>query len=94
LLEYLGRPYDFFMTTIQIELSDATFKAAREAGLLTPQALDKLLTQAIRRQLAGDSLLGVADRVAVAGVAPLPMDEIVAEVKAARAERRQRASGL
>jgi hypothetical protein len=44
--------------------------------------------------LAGDSLLGVADRVAAAGVAPLPMDEIVAEVKAARAERRQRASGL
>lgn len=82
------------MTTIRIELSDETFKAAREAGLLTSQALDKLLTQAIRRQVAGDSLLGIADRVAAGGVAPLPMEEIAAEVKAARAERRQRASGL
>ncbi|WP_309626214.1 hypothetical protein [Methylibium sp.] len=81
------------MTTIQIELPDATAQAAREAGLLTPQALDRLLTDALKRQQAADSLLSIADRVAAAGIEPMSMEEINAEVKAARAERRQRASG-
>jgi hypothetical protein len=83
---------------IQIELPDETAKAASEAGLLTPQALDRLFTDAIRRQQAADSLLRIADRVVDAGIAPMSMDEIDAEVKATRAEReearrRQRASG-
>ena len=78
------------MTTIQIELPDATAQAARKAGLLTPQALDRLLTDALKRQEAADSLLSIADRVAAAGIEPMSMKEINAEVKAARAERRQR----
>jgi len=81
------------MTKIQIELPDATAKAAREVGLLTPQALDRLFTDAIRRRQAADSLLMIAERVAAAGVEPMSMEEINAEVKAARAERRQRAGG-
>jgi hypothetical protein len=81
------------MTTIQIELPDATATAARDAGLLTPQALDRLLTDALKRQEAADSLLSIAGRVAAAGIEPMPMDEINAEVKAARAERKQRAGG-
>lgn len=81
------------MTTILIELPEATAQAARAAGLLTPQALDRLLTDALRRQEAADALLSIADRVAAAGIAPMSMDEINAEVKAARAERRQRAGG-
>ena len=81
------------MTTIQIELTDATAKAARDAGLLTTQALEGLLNDAIRRKQAADSLLSIADRVAVAGIPPMPMEEINAEVKAARAERRKRAGG-
>jgi hypothetical protein len=79
------------MTLIQIELPDATAEAAREAGLLTPQSLDRLLTEAIRRRQAGDRLLAIADRVAEAGIAPMSMEEINAEVKAVRALRRQRA---
>ena len=75
------------MTTIQIELPDATAQAARDAGLLTPQALDRLLTDAIKRQQAADSLLSIADRVAAAGIEPMSMEEINAEVKAARIER-------
>jgi hypothetical protein len=78
------------MTTIQIELPDATAQAARAAGLLTPQALDRLLTDALKRQEAADSLLSIADRVAAAGIEPMSMDEINAEMKAARLERRQR----
>ena len=59
------------MTTIQIELPEATAQAAREAGLLTSQALERLLVDAIRRRQAADALLAIADRVAAAGIAPM-----------------------
>lgn len=78
------------MTTIQIELPEATAQAARDAGLLTPQALERMLNDALKRQQAADSLLSIADRVAAAGIEPMSMEEINAEVRAARAERRQR----
>lgn len=81
------------MTKIQIELSEATARAAREAGLLTPQALDRLLVDALRRREAADALLSIADRVAEAGIEPMSMQEIDAEVKAVRAERWRRAGG-
>jgi hypothetical protein len=78
------------MTTIEIELPEATAQAARAAGLLTPQALDRLLKAALQRQQAADSLLSIADRVAAAGIAPMSMQEINGEVKATREERRAR----
>ncbi|MDP2822054.1 MAG: hypothetical protein Q8O52_05160 [Sulfuritalea sp.] len=40
------------MMTIQIELPDATVQAARDAGLLTTQALERLLNDALRRKCA------------------------------------------
>ena len=76
------------MTRIQIELPDATAQAAEAAGLLTPQALDRLLSSALRRQQAAGYLATVADEVAGTGVAAMSMEEINAEVKAARKERR------
>jgi hypothetical protein len=79
------------MTKIQIELPDAMAKAAKDAGLLTPEALKRLLAEAIRRRQAADSLLAIADRVAAAGIEPMSMDEIDAEVKAVRASRKRRA---
>ena len=81
------------MTSIQIELPDATARAAQEAGLLTPKALERMLNDALSRKQAADSLLSIAERVAASEIAPMSMEEINAEVKAARAERRQRASG-
>ncbi len=81
------------MTKIQIELPDATARAAREAGLLTPRALGRLLSEAIKRRRAADSLMMIADRVAKAGIAPMSMRKIDAEVKAVRAGRRRRAGG-
>ncbi len=77
------------MTMIQIDLPEATATAAREAGLLTPASLARLLEEAIRRREAGLSLLSLADAVAAAGIKEMSMDEINAEVKAARAERLQ-----
>lgn len=79
------------MTRVQLELPDATVQAAREAGLLTPQALDRLLNAALERQRAASSLLSIADRVAAANIEPMSMQEINAEVKAARQERRRHA---
>jgi hypothetical protein len=81
------------MTKVQIELSDATARAAREAGLLTSEALERLLTDAIKRRQTADALLDIAERVAEAGIEPMPMEEIDREVKAVRAERRRRAGG-
>lgn len=75
------------MTTLQIELPDTTAQAARAAGLLTPQALDRLLNEALRKREIANSLLSIANRVAAAGIPPMTMEEINAEVKAARAER-------
>ena len=81
------------MTKVRIELSDATARAAREAGLLTSEVLERLLTDAIKRRQAADELLGIAERVAEAGIEPMRMEEINREVKAARVERRRRAGG-
>ena len=78
-------------TKIQIELPDATAQAAQAAGLLTPKMLDRLLSNALRRQQAGNYLLAVADEVAAAGIPPMSMEEINAELKAARKERQLRA---
>ena len=79
------------MTTVEIELPEATAQAAKAAGLLTPQALDHLLSNALRKREAVQSLRSIADDVAAAGIAPMTMEEIDTEVKAVRAERRARA---
>jgi hypothetical protein len=46
-----------------------------------------------KRSIGFFKTLSIADRVAAAGIEPMSMEEIDAEVKAGRAERRQRASG-
>jgi hypothetical protein len=81
------------MTKVEIELPDATARAARKAGLLTSEALERLLTEAIRRRQAADALVAITERVAEAGIEPMSMEEVDREVKAVRAERRQRARG-
>ena len=75
------------MTTLQIELPDTTVQAAQAAGFLTPQALDRLLNEALRKREAANSLLSIAHHVAAVGIPEMSMQEINAEVKAARAER-------
>lgn len=81
------------MTTIHIDLPDATVQAAQAAGLLTPQSIERLLNDAIKRKQAADSLLTIADRVDAAGIPSMSMEEITAEVKSVRKERKLRASG-
>lgn len=63
---------------------------------LSPQQLAEVedfvefLTEKARKRTALDRMLAVAPALEAAGVAPLSEDEIAAEVKAARAERRAR----
>ena len=75
------------MTELVVKLPDELAQRAKSAGLLTDSAIQRLLEEAMRRE-AGQRLLQVAQRLQAAGVEPMSEDEIVAEVKAARAERR------
>ena len=75
------------MTTVEIKLSDTLAKQAQEAGLLAPGAIEKLIAEALRRG-AFEELLSVADRVEAAGVPPMTMEEIEAEIQAYRQEQR------
>jgi len=77
------------MTTLTIDLPDNLAKEAKDAGLLTPDALAQLLRDAMRRR-AGRRLLEVAKHVQAAGIPPMSDEDIIAEVKAVRAERRAR----
>lgn len=82
------------MTTLEftLNLPDDLALRAKEAGLLNGQAIEQLLTEAVRRE-AGRKLLAVADRLRAANIPPMTDEEIVAEVKAVRAERKARDAG-
>jgi hypothetical protein len=77
------------MTELVVKLPDDLARRAESAGLLTDSAIQRLLEEAMRRE-AGRRLVQVAQRLHAAGVEPMSDEEIVAEVKAARAERRGR----
>lgn len=80
------------MTTldVKLDLPDSLAKAAKDAGLLTPTAIEGLLWDAVRRK-AADELFEVADRMAAGNIPPMTMEEIQAEVDAVRKARRERA---
>lgn len=63
------------------------------SGAAYAESLERLLQEALRRREAANRLLDVADRVARAGIAPMSMEEINAEVRAYRDERRRREAG-
>jgi hypothetical protein len=80
------------MTEVVVRLPDELARRARSAGLLTDSAIQRLLEEAMRRE-AGRGLLQVAERLHAAHIEPMQDEEIVAEVRAARAERRARDCG-
>ncbi|MDM0019898.1 hypothetical protein [Variovorax saccharolyticus] len=75
------------MATVQINLPDALAQRARSEGLLSDDAIQRLLEDAMRRQ-AGRRLMQVAERLHSAGIEPMTEEEIDGEIQAARAERR------
>jgi predicted proteasome-type protease len=75
------------MTTVKIELPEDLARKAEAAGLLTPEAIEQVLREALRRD-AGKRLLEISKRMQAANIPPMTMEEIQAEVDAVRAERR------
>ncbi len=81
------------MTTLELKLSlpDQLAEEAKRAGLLRPEAIESMLRERLRREHLGE-LRQSMDKMASGGAPAMTMEEIVAEVKAYRQERR-RASG-
>lgn len=84
-----ARLKEIAMTNITVSLPDELAQRARNAGLLNDSAIRQLLEEAMRRD-AGRRLLQVAEQLHAAGVPTMSEEEIVAEVKSARAEQRSR----
>jgi uncharacterized protein len=69
------------MTTLEVTLTlpDKLAQAARQAGLLTGSALERLIEQALQRQ-AGQQLLDAMQRLRDANTPPLTEDDVAAAV--------------
>lgn len=80
------------MLQVKLDLPDGLAKEASNLGLLEPQALQTMLREAVRRRRIA-RLTEARERVAAAGIPPLTMEEIQAEIEADRAERRSKNSG-
>ncbi len=78
------------MTTLELKLTlpDRLAKDAAQMGLLESESLQSLLREAVRNRRIAQLALS-RQRVAEAGIAPMSLDDIQAEVDAHRAERRQ-----
>ena len=80
------------MTTVTLNLPDTLADEANAAGLLSPEAIEQMLRENLSRK-AVDGLFAAADKLTAAHFPPMTLEEIQAEVNAARAERKQRATG-
>ncbi|MYN38195.1 hypothetical protein GTP55_02295 [Duganella sp. FT109W] len=74
------------MVTIQLSLPDDLVKDATEFGLLESTRLETILRNEIRKT-AFESFLSIAPELEAAGIVPMSEEEVVAEVRAARAEQ-------
>jgi hypothetical protein len=76
------------MTCVQINLPDELAQKAASAGLLSPEAMEAMLREQLRRR-AGDALQTTWQRAPQEELTPEIEQEIVQEVRKARAERRR-----
>ena len=78
--------------TLTLELPNELAMAASQAGLLTSASLVTLLKREVRQRRI-NNLFTAIDRLDEKHTDILDIDEVSAEISAARAERRLRASG-
>ncbi|MGQ0710409.1 MAG: hypothetical protein ACT4NV_11735 [Rhodoferax sp.] len=79
------------MTTVQVELPDVLAQSAQAAGLLTPQALEAMLREQLKRQ-AGDALRALWASAPPEELTP-DMERLIDEqVQAVRAQAAKRAA--
>ena len=77
---------------VTLNLPDEIALPARDAGLLTVDAVQRLLEEALRRT-AGRNLLTMAERLHAADLAPLDEAGVDDLIHAARADRKARNAG-
>lgn len=72
------------MATVDFKLSlpDQLLKEAAEAGLLSPESMERLLREEIRRRV--DNFFASADRLAALDLPVLSDEEIAQEIRLAR----------
>jgi hypothetical protein len=95
-----GRPVSYVRShrstmsiTVQLDLPDEVIAQARTLGLLDNKRMAEMLTEELRRRRAGQELKKILEEIRSAPGEPMTMEEINAEIKAARAERRDREAG-
>jgi len=76
------------MTEVTVTLPDNLAQEARAAGLLTPQAVEAMVRETLRKQRL-DELFNAMDKMAAVEM-PMTEAEIQAEIETARAQRRVR----
>jgi hypothetical protein len=76
--------------TVELDLPDELIRQARQMGLLDSRRVAEMLADEVRRRNAGQELKKVLDEIRSVPGQSLTTDEISAEIRAARAERRAR----
>jgi hypothetical protein len=75
------------MTTVRITLPDELAREAERAGLLAPEAVERMLRERLRTSQVSE-LFEAMDRMQAADEPPMTPEEIQAEIRAARVARR------
>ncbi len=73
--------------TVQISLPDQLAQQAQAAGILTDEAMERIIKMELKRR-AGEQLLDSARRIGAVEGVPMTSVEIQAEIDAYRAEQR------
>jgi hypothetical protein len=73
------------LVQLDLKLPDSLAREAQAAGLLTPQAIEQLLREEIRRRVG--QLFDAADRLSALDAPPLTEAEVEVEIQAAREAR-------
>jgi hypothetical protein len=78
---------------LTLTLPDDVAREAEALGLLTPQALQQLFDAEVARRRKLERLFTTLDHLAEVAMPPLIAEELNAEIKVARAARRNRRVG-
>ena len=88
--KFHNREESVMSVTIELDLPEGLIRQARQMGLLDKGRVGELLADEVRRRNAGQELKRVLDEVRSGSGELSAMDEVGAEIKAVRAERRAR----
>jgi hypothetical protein len=77
---------------LKLNLPDSLAKDAERLGMLDSDSLQSLLREAVRNRRSAQ-LAEARKKIATAGIAPMTMEEMQAEIDADRAERRAKTGG-